>query len=191
MSLLDNKKRLLIVCAVLIAIKFILLPWFEWQNTQVNQIAAIEKQLQKGLLLVNEQQELTDSISQLQDTYRTNLALIASEEKSVLDYQLKIQKKIEALLSSLALATRSVSWLNPLQDGPFEEHRMEISLTGSMKSYIQFMIALEQIKPKLTIDEFRSNISKMYPNQNKLGRFNGKIVIVGWRNSLGSDNEKS
>jgi hypothetical protein len=119
------------------------------------------------------------------------LALIASEEKSVLDYQLKIQKQIEALLSSLALTTRSVSWLNPLQDGHLEEHRMEISLTGSMKSYIQFMIALEQIKPKLTIDEFRSNISKMYPNQNKLGRFNGKIVIVGWRNSLGSDNEKS
>jgi hypothetical protein len=191
MSLLDNKKRLLIVCAVLIAIKFILLPWFEWQNTQVNQIAAIEKQLQKGLLLVNEQQELTDSISQLQGTYRTNKALIASEEKSVLDYQLKIQKQIEALLSSLALTTRSVSWLNPLQDGHLEEHRMEISLTGSMKSYIQFMIALEQINPKLTIDEFRSNISKMYPNQNKLGRFNGKIVIVGWRNSSGSDNEKS
>jgi hypothetical protein len=191
MSLLDNKKRLLIVCAVLIAIKFILLPWFEWQNTQVNQIAAIEKQLQKGLLLVNEQQELTDSISQLQDTYRTNSALIASEEKSVLDYQLKIQKQIEALLSSLALTTRSVSWLNPLQDGHLEEHRMEISLTGSMKSYIQFMIALEQINPKLTIDEFRSNISKMYPNQNKLGRFNGKIVIVGWRNGSGGDNEKS
>jgi hypothetical protein len=191
MSLLDDKKRLLIVCAVLIAIKFVLLPWFEWQNTQVNQIAAIEKQLQKGLLLVNEQQELTDSISQLQDTYRTNSALIASEEKSVLDYQLKIQKKIEALLSSLALTTRSVSWLNPLQDGHLEEHRMEISLTGSMKSYIQFMIALEQIKPKLTIDEFRSNISKMYPNQNKLGRFNGKIVIVGWRNRSRSDNEKS
>ena len=67
---------------------------------------------------------------------------------------------------------------------------MEISLTGSTKNYIQFMMALEQIQPKITIVEFRSNISKMYPNQNKLGRFNGKIVIVGWRKNTGSVNEK-
>ena len=190
MSLLNDKKRLLLVCGLLIAIKFLLFPWFEWQNIQVNQISTIEKQLQKGLLLVNEQQKLTKNIAQLQNAYRSNSALIASNETSVLDYQLKIQKEIEKMLSSLTLSTRSVSWLNPLQVGDLEEHKMEISLTGSTKNYIQFMMALEQIQPKITIVEFRSNISKMYPNQNKLGRFNGKIVIVGWRKNTGSVNEK-
>lgn len=191
MSLLNDKKHLLLLCGVLLLIKLILMPWFAWQNKQVQQIGSIEKQLQKGLQLVGEQQTLTDNIATLQSAYRTNSALVASAEKNLLDYQLKIQKDIEKLMATLELSSRSVSWLSPVLVGELEEHRMEISLSGSLKNYIQFMIDIEQIQPKLTIDEFRSNISQMKPMQNKLGRFTGKIVIVGWRNSGGSINEKS
>jgi len=181
MTLSDNKPFLIGLIVILGAIKFILLPVVTWQETQVNSIFKQERQLAKGLQLLENKTQMIEELNSLRQFSEQQQALIALPEQSPVSYQLKIQKMIEKLLEKYQLNSRSSNWLAPVVKSNIEEHRLEIALSGNTKEFIQFLTEIEQQKPKLSLVDLRTNISKMYPTRDKLGRFTGKFTIVGWR----------
>lgn len=187
--MLGNRQLTLSVIAVLALIKFLLLPLFSWQNEMLNSINKQNSQLVKGLYLLENQAELTNQLQGLKQVNSKQLQLIASSESSSIAYQLNVQKKVERLLEKYQLTSRSANWLNVIERGSVEEQRLEISLRGSVKQFIEFISEVEQQSPKLALIEYRTAINNMYPNRHELGRFSGKFILVGWRNVAGVKDE--
>ena len=181
MSILKNKPILIGLILVLVTIKFAILPIVNWQENKVLEIQKKNKQLKKGLALVDNQQDLAFELLTLQQFSLKQLQLVAGTENTAIQYQLNIQRKIEALIEKYELRSRSVSWLNKVDRDGHEEHRLEVSLAGTFKGFISLLTEIEKQKPKLALLEFRSNISKMFPNRNELGQFSGKFVVISWR----------
>jgi len=189
MNLLDNRPLIIGMILTLISIKFVLVPVIQWQNQTLVKITKQDRQLQKGLALVDNKDDLLEKFTSLKNYSRQQLKLVASDEKSPIAYQLKVQKNIESLLDKYKLKSRSVTWLAPVRKSSIEEHRLEVTLSGKLKEFIQFMVEIEKQKPKLALMEFRSNISKMKPVRNELGQFTGKFIVVGWRSTTGEVDE--
>lgn len=189
MNLLDNRPLIIGLILILVGLKFVFVPVIQWQDLTMTKIAKQDKQLQKGLALVENKEELVSTLTSLKNDSRQQLQLFASDEKSSIAYQLKIQKNVETLLEKYKLKSRSVTWLTPVTKSSIEEHRLEVTLSGELKKFIQLMVEIEKQKPKLALMEFRSNISRMKPTRNKLGKFTGKFVVVGWRSTAGVENE--
>lgn len=190
MSLLDNKPLLIKIIAALVILKFAIMPIIEWQNEQAQSVAKLQKQLDKGLSLVSKHELLITETAKSKQNLNKELDKVAINSDTPLSYQLSIQKKLEQLLNKHELTARSVSWLTPFSSHSFEEHKLELMLAGELKNFTQFIIEVESIQPKISLFEMRTNVSRMFPKQNKLGRFTGKLVLVSWRNVTGDANNE-
>lgn len=176
---------MLFIIIGLAAIKFLLVPIFDWQNIQIKSINRQNSQLVKGLDLLANQKQLITQLQTLRHHAQRQLSLIARTDETAIVYQVNIQKQMEKLLEKYHLNARSTTWLNKVTRGNIEEHRLEIALKGSVKNFIEFISEIEQQKPKLAILEYRSIINQMSPQSHELGRFSGKFIVVGWRNIAG------
>jgi len=189
MLLVNDRKLMIQIIVVLLLAKFVIVPVLEWQNEQIDIVNRQSKQLNKGLKLLENKSELVEHLGKLRSELQVQSQLIAGKGESAISYQLNVQKQIEALLEKYELTSRSITWLNPAVKGNTEEHKLELQLKGSLKNFISLIMEIEQQKPKLAVVEYKSNVSKMYPQRQKLGQFLGKLVIVGWRDISGSTDE--
>jgi len=174
---------LIAIIASLSVLKFVLIPIVQWQDTKVTKIAQLQKQLTKGQDLLQHQTELTQQLGQLMAKTNLVLSSVAANEKSAADYQIHTQQMLDKLLEKHGLSVRTMDWLNPVNNGFLEQQRIEIAFSGRVKHLIEFIRDVEQLTPKLAVVELRDNISKMWPEDHKLGNFMGKIVLMGWRNT--------
>lgn len=189
MSILEDKKLLIGILLFLVGIKFLLMPLFDWQDAKIEQIQRYNKQLNKGNFLVKNQQTMLETVNEIKQRSASLLNKVASKADTRVSYQLKVQKEVELLMEKYELRARSVTWLKSIKSGPFDEHRLELSLAGSFKNYIRFLNEIESVSPKLNIIELRANVSKMFPKRNELGSFSGKVIVSGLNANMEANSE--
>jgi hypothetical protein len=183
MTLLEDKKKLAIIIALLVAIKFIIFPIFAWQNQKLKDTSLLAKQLSKGEHLVANQAQIRNVYVALKKARQQTLSQTVFFEPTETSFQLNVQKRIELLLEKFELKARTSSWLNNVELGQLQAHKLEISLSGPTKGFIGFLTELESNTPKIAIYNFSGNISRMSPNNAKLGKLTGKVIIQVWRKS--------
>lgn len=179
--MLQNKTLLLSLLGILLVIKFVVQPVLEWQTAQSEQLARQSNQLEKGLALLDEQAELETRLLSLSNRRTALNGQLYGSDSDATNYQLRVQRLLEDLLEKNNLRARNSNWLSPVSDSVSEELRLEIALSGKIKDFIHFLLDVEQVKPKLAVLRIGSAINRMSSVQNKLGSFNGVVVITGWR----------
>lgn len=180
---LSNKPLLLVLIALLATIKFVIQPILEWQSDQRNELARKQTQLSKGLLLLENQNVLAQTLSIAEDSRESYTRDILGVDPDTTAFQLRVQRQIESLIEKHNLKVRSANWLQAMERRVSIEHRLEVSMSGSNKDLWAFVMDVEQLTPKLSIVQFNTAMSKMMPNANRLGTFNGKVVILGWQSA--------
>lgn len=181
MSLLSNKPLMLTLIGLLLAIKFVLQPIVEWQNKKVDDIFLLERQLNKGLGLIQNEEILKSQLSQVSERLKALTKTVLGRDENVAAYQLRVQKQIEELMEKHDIVARNVNWLSPQIDGYSEEHKIEMNLSGQSKDFVLFLLDIEQTTPKMAVVEFSTLISRQYPSRKKLGNITGRLVLAGWR----------
>ena len=181
MSLLSNKPLLLSVVAVLAAIRFVLVPFIEWQNEKLSVLNRQEMQLIKGLELLASRESLDEELSRLRNERNSLGGDFLGNDADATSYQLRVQKLINSLLEKNNLKSRNTNWLAAVDKGSLEEHKIEVSFSGKQKDLIQFLLDVEQQKPKIAVYELSGGISGMVARRNILGNTNGKVTLAGWR----------
>lgn len=181
MSILNNRPLLLSIIGVLVTVKFVVQPIFAWQDDVANKLTRQSQQLNKGLTLIENQEELRNQLDTLREKRVTLSEGLLGIDRDSTGYQLRVQRLIDELLEKNKLKARNSNWFTPVSDGVKEEQRVEIALSGKQKDFIKFLLDIENTKPKLAIVQIGSAINKMSSAQSKLGTFNGMIVVTGWR----------
>lgn len=183
MSLLSNKPVLFGIVGLLVALKFGVQPVIEWQNDKAATLKRQQRQLEKGLQLLANQQQLQQQLMLAKKNRELLTKDILGKEPDQNAFKLRVQRSIEGLIDKHQLKVRNTNWLLPTFDGVSEEHRIEISFAGDNKNLIGFLLDVEQVEPKLAVLEMSSAMSKMRPAAQKLGSFNGRLVLAAWRAS--------
>lgn len=181
MSLLNNRKLVIGTIAVLASLKFIVVPVIDWQNEQAAVYEKKLRQLNKGLSLLNNREELTAEIESWRAQNVQYIELMAQPAKSATSFQLAKQNDLDKLLEKHGLKAKRSNWLEHIEQGVVEEHKLELSLSGQLKDFISLVIEIEQASPRMAIVDYRMTISKMSPASHKLGNFSGTLVIASWR----------
>ncbi|QFU23448.1 hypothetical protein FM038_015570 [Shewanella eurypsychrophilus] len=175
MELLSNRKNLLLIMAALASIRFIIVPLFDWQGQQVDEMRSLQSRLDKGQYLVSQSGYLAEVKQKLELAVSKQQAIFfdASNKNNT---QLKQLQKIEKLIADNNLKVRNSRWLGQQDHDAYVEYRLEIGITGDLADFIQFTAAVELLPNPRRFAQWQVNISGM--SKTSIGRLtNAKAVI--------------
>jgi hypothetical protein len=175
MSLLNDRKTLLWLVAVLLIAKFIVMPVIEWQNSTLSEIHSLTKRLKKADALIanfaylnQANQELTQALEQQRTWF-----FQGSESTQT---QLQQLREIEGLAQKNQLNIVNSRWLGSQHKQGYTEHRLELGINGELVNVIQLISDIESQKKPRRFDSWSVNIRGM--SKNSIGRVvNGKLVL--------------
>ena len=140
MTAFFNRQNLLIIAAVLVAIRVVLMPLLNWQNDQIQsltlkfrQVAKLES-LQSQLSQYQEKVELTEVLLD-----KAAKGFFSDDDKT----KLRIQKKIEVLFESNKLSIQDFSWIFD-DSSEVRTLRASIRYRGQLADVIKAKLLLAQ-----------------------------------------------
>jgi len=172
----DLKKHafLLSIIFVLIIMKFIVLPIFEWQDDKLSNIRLLEKKQIKVQQVLANQQEYIEANDNL-FTIFNQVNSVFSHYKNESAFKLAQQKNIEKLLAEFNLKSQNIGWkgVSLVEQLQLQRFQVGIQFKGKSIDVINFIIALEK-QPKW-IDIIDFNFSIKGQKEGTIGRMDGRI----------------
>ncbi len=166
---------LITILAALVAIKFILVPIFTWQNDEVEQTNQLQRKIQKSAdyierlpELVAQKEKLTAVITAYQqqnDTFN-----------DIGRYKLNKQRELEALFVKHNITIKTLNWRDQVSTEQGISLPIHIQFTGQLKSFINLKLAIVTLGGNIELDKFSVNIVGQVAKN--LGRVTGNLVIV-------------
>ncbi|WP_206484695.1 hypothetical protein [Thalassotalea sp. G2M2-11] len=144
--MLDDLKKhqnALTLIVVLVAIKFFILPIFEWQDEVSARLELQQKALIKTQALINNESDIIASLNKFK-VLEQNLYSRYHSDDNVAQTKRDIQRNIENMLDALGVKLQSIGW----KDAPFEEGKsintiyLEYRIEGKAKDVIEHLLAL-------------------------------------------------
>lgn len=177
--LTDLKKYalLLSILLLLVALKFLIIPIVEWQNSAFTNIVLLEKKQNKIQTVISNVEATQFKISELAkvvDTYQ-GMFFVYEQESS---FKIQQQKYIEKLLSTHELRASNLGWQSLInnQEQGLKIFPLNINISGNSLNLIKFMTAIESNSHRIAIDDFNISLSKQ--KEFDLGIMNGKLVLL-------------
>lgn len=177
MNELKQHQSALILILVLVLLKFVFVPWYEWQNqiTTSNQLLA--NKINKSELLIENADEIKASVN-MHKTQLDTLSQYFYQADPAEQVKLDIQKKIEAQLTSFGLQRNSIGWQNTYSypNYPIKKHLLALSFSGETYQAIQFLLELTKDKRIHEFDNFSFNLLRQ--QKGGLGRVSVTIRVA-------------
>ncbi|MBE0360565.1 MULTISPECIES: hypothetical protein [Pseudoalteromonas] len=163
--------------ALLIILKFIIVPLFDWQNEQLSQLANLQKRASKSQNVIINQNQISKSQQQINAQLKAINSLFISY-KSEAEFKLAMQQQIEQTIASKQLQINTSSWLPSLlvANGQLMRHQLRLNIKGSTLNYIKLITLLENTAPKAELKTFNINLNGQ--NNEQLGRVEGTIELA-------------
>ena len=165
------------VLALLIVLKFIVVPLFDWQNEQLANLANLQKRVSKSQNVIANQTQITQS----QQRISTQLKAINSlfiNYKPEDEFKLAMQQQIEQTVANHQLQINTSNWLPSIlvANGQLMRHQLRLSIKGQMLDFTKLITELESATPKAELKTF--NINSKGQNDEQLGRVDGTIELA-------------
>jgi len=174
----DLKKHSLALSliALLLFLKFVLIPLIQWQDNQITTVAMLERKIEKveNLLLsdnvLNEQYlALSNALSNLEQE------IFSYQEEST--FQLTQQKMVENNLLKSELKVSSIGWQNTVELAklPLLQFSLEYRVSGKTNNVVEY---LTQLKAQDRTPDIKAlNFSFRNQSQGKLGSVSARIRV--------------
>lgn len=165
------------VLVILIALKFLIVPLFDWQNSQLAQLANLQKRAVKSQnVIINQSQ-----INQAQQTINAQLKAVNSlfvDYQRESEFKLAMQQQIEQTIANNQLQINTSSWLPSITvaNNQLIRHQLRLNLKGKMRDFISLIILLESQTPKAELKSVNINLKGQ--NNKSLGRVEGIIELA-------------
>lgn len=165
------------VLVILIALKFLIVPLFDWQNSQLAQLANLQKRAVKSQnVIINQSQ-----INQAQQTINAQLKAVNSlfvNYQREGEFKLAMQQQLEQTIAKNQLQINTSSWLPSIAvaNNQLIRHQLRLNLKGKMRDFISLIILLESQTPKAELKSVNINLKGQ--NNKSLGRVEGIIELA-------------
>jgi len=174
----ELKKHALLIAfiAILIVIKFVLIPVIEWQDNQLQEIRLLEKKQQKiDKVLLNTSKVENLNLQLNKVLLKVNTALFSYQKESI--FKLNQQKMLEAMLKKHDLKLDRIGWKTSAEvsESAMIAYRLEMRLKGKTANVIQFITDLESHDKLIEINKF--TVSFKGQNNKKLGTIIGNLTL--------------
>tara|TARA_R110002167_G_scaffold366448_1_gene597397 strand:- start:20056 stop:20679 length:624 start_codon:yes stop_codon:yes gene_type:complete len=177
--------------AILIIVKFILVPVIDWQDNTLTNIRLLEKKQIKIENVLNDQTRNLSKKRQLIDIV-TDMEVAFFPYQSESAFKISQQKKLEALLSKYNLLSQNIGWQTStvFDELSITRYPVQLRFQGELLDVITFFSVLESEQRKIKIADF--NLSLKGQNEQELGTVNGRIVLYFYlKNTVQSNIPKS
>jgi len=189
MNELKKHSLLLGIVALLIIVKFIVLPVIEWQNTTVEANQGISKRLIKVKHILNNQTQ-SESMLARQSKKNDMVKMLFHEDTNPASFKLKMQQIVEKMLKDNEISITNFGWKKQqnIEVINAEENEFQIRFKGKLVDVITLMSKLEIENHLFNITGFNFDVKRQ--NKENLGYVTGRITIAIYR-SINVDKSKS
>ena len=177
MNELKKHRLALVFIAVLFSIKFVFVPWYEWQQALYQSNKLIQKKIEKSeLLMINK-----DDLNCYHEQYDIALDRIKTylyQESTGEALKLDLQKKLEQLLKVRKLNSSSIGWQNSYDypDRPIVKHQLSLQFSGDTIDAVAFFLDLAQLPQILEYEAFNFNLLRQRAGH--LGRVSVSVRVA-------------
>ncbi|WP_286271768.1 hypothetical protein [Thalassotalea hakodatensis] len=176
MSTLRNRKNLLLVVALLAAIRFIVVPVFDWQQENIDDITAKATRLNKAENVIARKETLAVSLTDVEKINERTKTLYHSFS-STNEMKLSLQQQVEKKFSQHKVKIKNFTWPNELE-GDIKELRAKIFFEGDTNDIALLHMDLSDQATFFNIVEWTIYIRRM--KENSLGEASGSLVFSAY-----------
>lgn len=174
----ERKKQLLLILALLLAIKFVGQPLVEWQNSKVNDVTQASQRLTKMNEVLLGQEQIQQQLAMAKKNNETLKAQFPVASNSS-DFRLQAQQRISQLAAEYELSVDMFNWAGdaPVPIEGFTGLALTTEVAGPVLNIAQFHAAVNSELGFLIMEtselSFRGALTK-----SKVGRFQIRAVAV-------------
>lgn len=169
-----NTKKLLAVLAVLLILRFVFVPVFEWQDETLAQVQQQKLQLEKAERVIERTEILQNSI----DNLKGKIAAVEKnyyQQQSNNAFRLQIQQEMEKLFVEHNVKLKNFDWTNEVE-GLVTQNRATIAFDGNTIDLTKLQLTLAQSPVIIDIPQWRAVIKRM--KEDSFGKVTGSLVIT-------------
>lgn len=153
-----NKEILLAFAAVLVAIKFVIVPWYQAQDEQIAGLEVSSKKLGRATALQNQQQQLETQLRELSAILAAYDELLpkGADKNAV---SLAVQSQWQQIFEQQQIEVQSFNWTGERQvaQSNYWVARVALKLSGPLHKTLSALAKLEQQYPGLSFAESQLN----------------------------------
>lgn len=163
--------------AILMMLKFAVVPLFDWQNRQLGSIANLQKRVSKSQNVIAHQSQISKSQQQISGQLKAINSLFIPY-KAEGEFKLAMQQQLEQTVARNQLQITSSNWLPSIlvANGQLMRHQLRLSIKGNMLDFTNLITELESATPKAELKTFNINIKGQ--NSERLGGVSGTLELA-------------
>lgn len=169
-----DKPILLFALGVLLVLRFIVVPIFDWQSKTLASTQHLQKKLNKSQAYLEDlpallayEKELAQSIA----TRRADNELFSDVGR----YQIAKQRQFETLFEQNQIVITSSNWLEPIPTEKGVIVLLRLKFYGKVKSFLTSHLQLSGMSKSISITNLSLSISGQ--DSDSLGNVSGNIII--------------
>lgn len=146
---MDRKMLLLAVAIVLVAVRWLGLPFLEWRDSELETLSAKRAQLAKAEALIDKQDFYIEALRHYSDLNAELMPILFEDRESI---KLDVQKRVEALLRDFDINIQSIAW----QEADDKDIlSLTVSLSAPMQRVAMWQLALTGNDKWIEVAEWR------------------------------------
>lgn len=153
-----NKKILLSLLALLLTIRFVVVPWLDWQDEQRTALYSLTQKLEKskGIVLVKDQ--LTEGLAAAESSMEAFLTTFPQSEDSQ-TYRLALMQKFQAEFEPLQVNMDLFDWVTEeaVENTTLVRGTVSLTISGKPQQVALAQMLLEKNFQALVIRQLRSS----------------------------------
>jgi hypothetical protein len=180
MTLGLNSKTLLPLVAVLLLLKFVLMPVFAWQNERVLDIASHEQKNAKVARLLASESQIKSQLEALSSNYSRDKKQIA-HFSSAASFRIETKMNVDILMQDHSLYVRRFNWREKLDKEIFPGMYMAsftVNFAGKAKDFARLHAQLSTTNKGFRLTNFGLQVTKQ--SAQSMGRVRGSATIEAY-----------
>lgn len=152
-----QNKKLIVLLAVLLLLRFVFVPWFEWQDEQFGRLQTLDKRLERSEALLSLKEQVSTQAAQVNTASEQLLAgLVISATPA--EYKIAFQQALQQQLDSVQVRLQLFEWNSDraLEAFNVQRGRINLRLQGAYPNLLRAHAQLELQFPGVQIRELRA-----------------------------------
>ncbi len=172
---MDRQKYLLLFAAVLLVMKFVILPVYDYRDELANQLESAQEHLAKRHKVFAEVELLKGEQAKIEET----LSLLQGEFTQAIDHEfakLTFQKKLEEQAREHGVVLQNIEW-SEVVDGTPSSADLEVRFEAPFKSVMLFHSQLADAGYDVYTRELFTSVQRQRLGAKKLGNAKGTLSL--------------
>lgn len=176
MAELKKHALLLSLLSLLLFVKFVLVPIYQWQEGKLYTVQMLQKKQQKIANILQYKNEEREKYITLKENVAKGESIFFPYQKES-DFKLAQQKLIESFLVNNNVAASNIGWqvTSPLPEYKAINYQLKLQFSGEYLNVVNLIFSLEKNVQRIEIPDFNLNIQGQ--SGDKLGNINGWLII--------------